>query len=171
MPASQPAPATEAFAGPALLRDWLLLGGLTVPGRPEHVRDARRFVARAIGDDCSRSDTALLLASELVTNAVLHSKSRLPGGKVTIVVARQPDDVLVVVADDGANCRVPVLRAVPHDDGLLTETGNGLLLVASLADGWGYRHDANCTTVWFRLCSGFGARPALARWRGRLLVD
>jgi anti-sigma regulatory factor (Ser/Thr protein kinase) len=142
-----------------------------VPGRPEHVREARRFVARAIGDDFSRSDTALLLASELVTNAVLHSKSRLPGGTVTIVVARRPDDVLVVVADDGANGRVPVLRAVPSDDGLLADTGNGLLLVASLADGWGYRHDAGCTTVWFRLCSGIGAGPALARSLGRLLLD
>jgi len=159
----QLSPAGAAVSGPALLPEWLLLGGLTMPGRPEHVRDARRFVARAIGEDYSRSDTALLLASELVTNAVLHSKSRLPGGTVTIVVARSPDEVLVVVADNGANCRVPVLHPVPDSDGMPPESGNGLLLVASLADRWGYRPDAHCTTVWFRLCSGFDGRatPAL----------
>ena len=151
---SQAAPAADAVTGPALLREWLLIGSLTMPGRPEHVRAARRFVARAIGDDYPRSDTALLLASELVTNAVLHSKSQLPGGTVTVVAARNPDEVLVVVADNGANCRVPILRAVPNSDRPLSETGNGLLLVASLADRWGYRPEAHCTTVWFRLYGG-----------------
>jgi anti-sigma regulatory factor (Ser/Thr protein kinase) len=155
------APVADAATSPALLDNWLLLGSLTVPGRPEYVRIARRFVARAIGDDYPRADTALLLASELMTNAVLHSKSRLPGGRVTVVVAREPDEVLVVVADDGAIGRVPMLLRVAMQDGEAVENGNGLVLVASLADRWGCHPDAHGTTAWFRLCPPSGTAPAL----------
>src|SRR5690242_9890192 len=80
---AMPAEAThisDAAAEPALLPHWLILGRVLLPGRPEYVREARKFVARAIGADHPRADAALLLTSELVTNAVTHSRSGLPGG-------------------------------------------------------------------------------------------
>ena len=133
-------------ADPALLVTWLILGSLTLPGRPEHVSAARRFVAREIGDDHPRADAALLLTSELATNAVVHSRSRLPGGTVTVAVARNASSVLVTVTDDGAEAGHPVLA--PCQEG---EHGNGLLLVESMAECWGYQQEAGHTVVWFTL--------------------
>lgn len=45
------------------------------PGRPDQVRDARRAVARHLAG-CPALDDAVLITSELASNAVLHSASR-----------------------------------------------------------------------------------------------
>ena len=42
-----------------------LLGSLTIPGRPEHVAEARVFAAQKLGVDCACADTAVLLICEL----------------------------------------------------------------------------------------------------------
>jgi len=65
------------------------------------------------------------MTSELVTNAILYSASRLPGGHVAVSVAVTGALVRVDVADQGA---VPACIAAPH--GL----GTGLAIVAQLAD-------------------------------------
>jgi anti-sigma regulatory factor (Ser/Thr protein kinase) len=136
---------TDPAADPALLPAWLMVGSITLPGRREHVREARSFVARAIGDD-PRADTALLLTSELVTNAIVHSRSRHSGGTVALVVAGNAAGLLVTVTDNGSESGVPVVGAAAGD-----EHGNGLVLVETLADSWGYLHSDSRTTVWFRL--------------------
>ena len=144
-----PAEATDTsdrIADPALLPHWLILGSATLPGRPAYVREARRLVATAVGAGHPRADAALLLTSELVTNAVTHSRSRRPGGTVDVIVATGFYGLLVAVTDDGSDSDVPVIRNSPG-----AESGNGLLLVETLADGWGYRHALGRTMVWFRL--------------------
>jgi len=146
---------SDLAADPALLVTWLIVGSLTLPARPEQVSAARRFVAGAIGDDHPRADAALLLTSELATNAVLHSRSRLPGGTVTVAVAQDASSVLVTVTDDGSEAGRPALS--PCQEG---EHGNGLLLVESLSDSWGYRQEAGHTVVWFTLGT---AGPAMRR--------
>jgi anti-sigma regulatory factor (Ser/Thr protein kinase) len=146
-----PAEATrvsDPAADPALLPAWLMLGSMTLPGRPEHVRDARGFVARAVGDD-PRADTALLLTSELVTNAIVHSRSRRAGGTVAVVVAKNAAGLLVTVTDNGSESGVPVAAGQAGD-----EHGNGLVLVETLADSWGCLRSDSRTTVWFRLGAG-----------------
>jgi len=147
MPAGA-APASEPASDPALPPGWLLLGRLTLPGRPEYVSIARQFIARTIGDGHPTADTAVLLTSEIVTNAVIHSKSRLTGGSVTVVVGQGSADLLVMVHDDGPDLSVPVVRSRSG-----ATSGNGLLLVETLADRWGYAHGEARTTVWFRLSS------------------
>ena len=149
MPA-ETAEASARFADPALLTHWVLLGKLTLPGLPEHVRDARHFVARLTGAGHANADAALLLTSELVTNAVLHSKSGLPGGTVDLAVATRAGCLLVSVTDNGSDTGLPKAGGDPGG-----EHGNGLLLVGSLADDWGYSSQSDRTVVWFRL----GARP------------
>jgi hypothetical protein len=52
---------------------------LTVAGLPEGVSIARRFVSDTLGVDHPCSEIAAVLASELVTNSVKHSGSRMPG--------------------------------------------------------------------------------------------
>jgi len=50
---------------------------------------------------------AVLLCSELVTNAVLHSNSQLDGGTVTVVVADLTATVRVQVIDEGSVSSIP----------------------------------------------------------------
>jgi anti-sigma regulatory factor (Ser/Thr protein kinase) len=124
-----------------------VLGRLTIPGRPEHVGTARSFVTDALSGHPA-SDVMVLLASEIVTNAVLHSDSRRPGGTVTVTVLEAAGGVRVEVADAGSQRSLPVVKG----DGCVTG-GHGLFLVQSLADEWGYTSGEPGVTVWFRMGS------------------
>jgi anti-sigma regulatory factor (Ser/Thr protein kinase) len=148
MPA-ETARASAPIADPALLFYWVVLGRVTLPGLPENVREARRFVARAIGDGHAQADTALLLTSELVTNAVRHSRSGLPGGTVELIVAAKAASLLISVIDNGSDVTLPQTGNIPGG-----ENGNGLLLVESLSLDWGFASQAGRTAVWFRLGPG-----------------
>jgi anti-sigma regulatory factor (Ser/Thr protein kinase) len=109
-------------------------------GRPESVSVARAWVAGFVPDPATASDVALL-TSELVTNAIVHSASRLPGGLVTVSVAAGNGMVRVDVTDQGA---------VPPDLTAPRGLGQGLALVAALADVFG----ADGCDRWFALRTG-----------------
>jgi anti-sigma regulatory factor (Ser/Thr protein kinase) len=129
-----------------------VLGSLAIPGRPEHVRDARAFVAKALGElRPGFVDTAVLLTSELVTNAVTHSSSRCDGGSVTLLIMESSGGVRIEVADQGSDLSSPVVRGDVYASG-----GHGLFLVQTLADQWGYFRGQSGTTAWLWLS---GARP------------
>ena len=124
-----------------------VLGSLTIPGRPEQVATARAFVSRTLSSHQIGADTdaATLLTSEIVTNAIQHTKSGVDDGTVTIVVIRVPHGVLVEVIDDGS-AGTPVVKG-----DLYAADGHGLYLVQHLAAQWGYLRDPAGTTVWFHL--------------------
>jgi anti-sigma regulatory factor (Ser/Thr protein kinase) len=132
-----------------------VLGRLTMPGRPDHVSEARALVIKALGELNPRLDDAVLMVSELVTNAIVHSNSRRPGGTVTVTVLDSADGVRVEVADCGSELSTPVVRADRY-----AAEGHGLFLVQCLADQWGYLRDEAGTTVWFRLAPAWPG-PAL----------
>jgi anti-sigma regulatory factor (Ser/Thr protein kinase) len=138
--------ASDQIADPVLLTYWAVVGRLTLPGRPEHVRDARGFVARLMDHHRTDADIALLLTSEVVTNAITHSRSGLPGGQLELVVAWRHASLLFSVIDQGSDTGLP--KAGNAQGG---ESGNGLLLVDRLADDWGYATRPGGTAVWFRL--------------------
>jgi anti-sigma regulatory factor (Ser/Thr protein kinase) len=126
-----------------------VLGSLTIPGHPEQVSAARAFVARTLsahrpGTD---ADTATLLTSEIVTNAIVHTKSGVEGGTVTIVVIGIPRGVLVEIIDSGS-AGSPVVKG-----DLYATDGHGLFLVQNLAAQWGYLREPAGTTVWFHLAA------------------
>lgn len=83
------------------------------------------------------SDTAVLLTSELLTNAVLHGRSAV-GLRIHI----DTSCVRVEVRDD--NDRPP--RVDHPDSGALS--GRGMWLVEALASRWGVRGEAAGKTVW-----------------------
>jgi anti-sigma regulatory factor (Ser/Thr protein kinase) len=128
-----------------------VLGSLTIPGRPEQVGLARAFVARTLGANEVGADTdaATLLTSEIVTNAVQHTRSGVDGGTVTIVVIGLSRGVLVEIIDDGS-AGTPVVKG-----DLYAAEGHGLFLVQHLAAEWGYLRDAAGTTVWFHLPAAY----------------
>jgi anti-sigma regulatory factor (Ser/Thr protein kinase) len=137
----------------AIMVSATVIGSLAIAGRPECVGAARSFVAGALGADPA-TDIAVLLTSEIVTNAVLHSNSRRAGGTVTITVVGIGGGVRVEVADEGSDLSIPEVKGYGCVSG-----GHGLFLVQTLADQWGYVRDDSGTTVWFWLVRGRGYPP------------
>jgi anti-sigma regulatory factor (Ser/Thr protein kinase) len=136
-------PAAESVPGPAALPVAARKFSRAYPGRPEQVGRARAFVRGVLPDDPVADDVALAV-SELVTNAISHSRSREPGGLVTVrVVARPGIDLRVEVDDEGGPWDGRV-----RDD----EHGRGLAVVAALAGetGWGVTGGVGGRTVWVR---------------------
>ena len=138
--------ASDATADLALMSGARVLASLTIPGRPRHVSEARSFVGRVLGAGNPAADAAVLLTSEIVTNAVVHSNSRRAGGTIVVVVTEIGGGVRVEVADDGSDRSTPVVRGDVY-----ASEGHGLYLVQALADQWGYIRDDAGTTVWFWL--------------------
>ncbi|MEV6865778.1 ATP-binding protein [Streptosporangium subroseum] len=106
---------------------------------------AGRVVEAVLGD-------VVLLLSEVVTNAVVHSDSgRRAGGSVTVCLGLGGGMVHVEVIDDGSAGSVPFVRAAEAD----SDGGRGLFLVEVMAAGWGtHRDDEAGNAVWFHLFDG-----------------
>lgn len=116
-----------------------------LPPEPTSAGTARRFVGSALaGVDPELRDTAQLLTSELVTNAVLHSGTELELG-----VWASPERVHVSVFDRAPDA--PIRR---RDHDVDAATGRGLQLVEALASAYGTETFAEGKTVWFEMWSG-----------------
>jgi serine/threonine-protein kinase RsbW len=124
---------------------------LRLPGRPDEVRTARRFVADVLGRAHAYRDEAVLLVSETATNAVEHSGSGCPGGHFTITVTRTDTWARVVVADEGSLDTPCFCRAGPES----TE-GRGSEILDGCASRWGFVRGPEGTRVWFDV----GSEPA-----------
>jgi anti-sigma regulatory factor (Ser/Thr protein kinase) len=105
---------------------------------PESARAARAFVAAhaTVGEEAL--DVALLLTSEVVTNAILHACTDF------VVGVTQGANVLMVTVRDGST-RDPVRRAPDHG----RPSGRGLLLIEEQAREWGVHREDDGKTVWF----------------------
>jgi len=136
--ASHPVPRQGAIAE---LEAWQRL---VICGRPEQVSVARGFVRQVLGAGHPGTERVTLLTSELVTNSVNHSDSRLDGGIITVTVRTAADRVRVEVTDDGGPT-APTLRS----DDELAEAGRGLRLVEAYALIWDYYRDGTRTVTWF----------------------
>ena len=149
-------PGTGAHRRPGASPRAAVLGSLTIPGSPGLVREARAFVARTLNSHrlMVDADAATLLTSEIVTNAIQHSRSGIDGGTVTVVVLQVPHGVLIEVIDDGS-VDTPIVKG-----DLYAAEGHGLYLVQHLAAQWGYLRDPASTTVWFQLPSAGGQHQA-----------
>jgi len=121
-----------------------------LPGTPESVRAARRMVHQLLGDGHPAAETVQLVVSELVTNAIVHSRSGAPGGTVTVALCPGPGGVLVQVRDDGGPSE-PRLTGVAADTENGAEQGYGLLLVDVLADRWGTISSPDGRITWCRI--------------------
>jgi PAS domain S-box-containing protein len=91
-------------------------------------------------------DDAVVLTSELVTNAVIHA-----GTSADVLCLRSEDGVRVEVADRYPEREVPIQGAGRTIANLDSENGRGLLLCAALASRWGVEYTPTHKTVWFQL--------------------
>lgn len=127
---------------------------------PRHARSAGR--ARVLLREQATSwklpdevtETAVLLLSELMTNAYRHAKVS-PGREIRARCVLDGDGRLRVSVTD-ANDTLPAPREASPED----ESGRGLALVAALADDWGAepRPGGAGKTVWFELAPDSEAR-------------
>jgi len=112
---------------------------------PREVGRARRALARTLGGwgwTGDPVDVAVLLTSELVTNAIRHGAApvRLSAGLLQSAVLR-------IEVQDPTDHALSV-RSTSHDD----EDGRGLQLVEVLSDDWGWRPvPSGGKRVWFEL--------------------
>ena len=100
----------------------------TFHGRPDQVSQVRRDIGQHLAGSPVNAD-AVLIASELAANAIVHSAS---GGEFfTVRCERQPGHVRVEAEDLGG----PWLRQPPDD------RPHGLDIISALAgpDNWGNR--------------------------------
>lgn len=95
-------------------------------------------------------EPVLLLTSEIVTNALLHS-----GTPLTVLLERDGAGVRVGVRDGS---RVP---PVQRRHSPTASTGRGVQLLGSIADDWGWEPDGQGKLVWFQVLSRAGWAPAL----------
>lgn len=116
---------------------------LELPHTASSVRRARSFVRGLCFDaglPAELGDTAALLTSEMVTNALLHGRS-----DARIAVTADELGLLVEVGDD--DVRRP--RRLPNETDALG--GRGLTIVDLLASEWGTYPTQTGKVVWFRL--------------------
>ncbi|WUJ32710.1 SpoIIE family protein phosphatase [Streptomyces sp. NBC_00388] len=135
----------------------------SLPGNPLSPSAARRFVRAALADwtalglpaDTGFTDQlaedSVLIASELVTNAVVHAGTtvevlvRLEGA-----VGEESPALVIEVSDHHPSREVRNDPEGQQDSGL-PEYGRGLRLVSALAEAWGITYRTGLKTVWTRL--------------------
>ena len=111
-----------------------------LPATARSVTEARRFVLDALTNwrlD-ALADTAALLTSEVVTNAVLHART-----SVDLVVRRLVVGIAVEVTD-GSSTQPRARRATAD-----STTGRGMALLDQLATSWGVKTHKGGKTVEF----------------------
>ncbi|MEO3854621.1 ATP-binding protein [Acrocarpospora sp. B8E8] len=127
-----------------------MLGTIELPGDLGAASSARSFVHGLLtgwADD--RLQDALLLVTELASNACLHSDSgRDPNGTITLQVTNTDGFIHIQVTDQGSARSVPYLVPDPEQRG----SGFGLRLVDQIASEWGHDYEyEGKRVVWFNL--------------------
>lgn len=122
---------------------------LSLPSDVTAPADARRFVARTLTEQLGREDveTAVLVTSELVTNAVVHAQAGCE-----LLLRGTPTSLTISVSDPvpspSARGRFPAELPV----------GRGLRLLEVLSRRWGVDSRDDGKTVWCELAVRAGRR-------------
>ncbi|MGB8651768.1 MAG: ATP-binding protein [Mycobacteriales bacterium] len=87
-------------------------------------------------------DDAVLIVSELVTNAVIHAREE---ASLELEVAYAESWLRVSLAD-GSAVR-PLAREAARED----ESGRGMAIVAALSDSWGVEDHHGGKRIWFQV--------------------
>lgn len=116
---------------------------VTLPPTPQSPEAARQVLVACLGPLGGLSTLVSLVASELVTNAVVHAGTDI---RFSVSLDEGGQSALVEVHDDVA-LGPRRLRAGRLSSGRATR-GRGLAMVRQLASKWGVRREAGGKTVW-----------------------
>ncbi|GAA2151727.1 SpoIIE family protein phosphatase [Nocardioides koreensis] len=117
--------------------------------------EARRFTRRTLeawGAD-ELVDSASLIVSELVTNAVVHT-----GTPTLVSLALRGPHLRIEVEDQHPARKLPVMTAPPEET---SEHGRGLVITTSLSTAWGVEYTKTAKRVWV-MCERDGTAPDAA---------
>lgn len=116
---------------------------LEIESEPELVAAARAFVAQTLieWEQETFVPDALLIASELVSNAVLHARTAI---RLTL---RSDGLQWLRLEVSDQNTRLPLFAACPED----ATSGRGLALVEGVSVTWGVVREDDGKTVWAEL--------------------
>ncbi|MET9372845.1 ATP-binding protein [Streptomyces sp. NPDC003035] len=131
---------------------------LEVGPDPAEVGRARRWArsrlaGSGIGDDEPLAETLVLLISELVTNAVVHTGCPAVLRMLFGADCQGAGTVRVEVAD--TSDRPPLPRRAQGED----TNGRGLELVSGLADRWGWQPEGVGKSIWCEVDRGVATTP------------
>jgi anti-sigma regulatory factor (Ser/Thr protein kinase) len=137
---------------------------LEIGADPAEVGRARRWARSrlagfGIGADEPAAETLLLLISELVTNAVVHTGA--PAVLRMLLPGCRTSDAVRVEVEDLSSCP-PRQRRPGGDD----TNGRGLELVSGLADRWGWQHKGTGKRIWCEVDGAFAGQCADAEVTG-----
>lgn len=113
-----------------------------VPGVADAVPLLRRWVRLLLADDAELIEAFELIVSEYGTNALWHSASGVPGGRIGAELCISRRQTRLTVLDDGP---VP---ARTDEEGDPAEHGRGLILADAYADETGQYDCADGHAVW-----------------------
>ena len=119
--------------------------GVRVPHERSGVRLARHAFAdqlEAVGVVQDARDDAMLVLSELVSNAVKHA-APLPSGEIIVRWSVQADVLHIEITDGGASTRPHASTAALSSLG-----GRGLDIVRTVSSQWGVTEAGESVTVW-----------------------
>jgi anti-sigma regulatory factor (Ser/Thr protein kinase) len=119
-----------------------------VPSSPASAATVRQHLAADLTDahvPTSVVEDAVLIASELISNAIRHAHT-LPDGTLAVAWEVDGQGVTVRVTDGGSPGQPRMRHAGPEET-----SGRGLVLVQALAADWGIEDDGSATTVWAQL--------------------
>jgi anti-sigma regulatory factor (Ser/Thr protein kinase) len=122
--------------------------GFALPADATAPSVARHHLVDALAElgvaDDDTLDAALLCATELVTNVVMHT------GMPSVLSLERTDDALTVrIQHPTGRHQGPIARVSDPDP--LRISGHGLELVEALSSSWGSEGDSEVTTTWYRL--------------------
>ncbi len=142
------------FGTDTMPQRWSGLGGpmlwrRSFPGRGDQAAPARKMV-RCLLEDTPRAEDAEWVTAELTSNAIIHTRSGLPGGFFTVEVTRGLHMAQITVYDLGGGS-TPTL-GVRRPGEVIGEHGHGLRGVRRLAVQAGVTGDAvTGHAVWAQL--------------------
>lgn len=120
------------------------------------VAAARRFTRQTLeawGED-ELVDSASLIVSELVTNAVVHT-----GTSAQLTLGLRGRHLRIDVEDQHPGRKLPIVTEPPPDT---AEHGRGLMITTSLSSAWGVEYTRTAKRVWVICERDDGAAPSEA---------
>jgi anti-sigma regulatory factor (Ser/Thr protein kinase) len=118
---------------------------LELESDPAMVAVARQFVRERLAswEAGEHLDPAVLVASELVTNAILHARTAL-SLRVELRDSSPPGSSAVRIEVFDQNPRLPALSPMLPE----ATSGRGLALIAMIATSWGMENRSDGKVVW-----------------------
>ena len=143
----------QMAGGPAVIApEPRFLARRSFAGRADQIRAARAWMAMLI-EGFAGGSNAVLACSELAANAIIHSRSGLPGGTFTVRACIDRETIRIEIIDQGGPW-TGLRKSTDEDADDAGQSGRGLTIVAAIASSWGIAGDQEGRTAWCEITAG-----------------